>query len=259
MSVLKKVSEHLFDYSITEQMFVVNSFLKKIEQMFDKKFFLWYISGREGMVKGMPRVKKEGIEEQILEFIEGFVKENGYSPSVREIGSAVGFKSPSTVHLYLKKLEGDGKLSQDSSKTRSIKVYATEERHDLSTDHMVIPVLGNVAAGVPITAEENIMDLYAMPTCFSGKGEVFMLKVRGDSMINVGILDGDYVIVSKQSVARNYEIIVAMIDGEATVKRYFNEGNRIRLQPENDTMDPIYSDRVEVVGKVIGVFRTTVI
>ncbi len=208
----------------------------------------------------MPRVKKEGIEEKILEFIEVFVRENGYSPSVREIGSAVGFKSSSTIHLYLKKLEEDGKLSQDSSKTRSIKLQRlAEDRNDLSTDHMVIPVIGRVAAGVPITAEENIMDLYAMPTCFSGKGEVFMLKVRGDSMINVGILDGDYVIVSKQPVAHNYEIIVAMIDGEATVKRYFNEGNRIRLQPENDAMEPIYSDRVEVVGKVIGVFRTTVI
>ena len=172
----------------------------------------------------MPRVKKEGIEEKILEFIESFVKENKYPPSVREIGSAVGFKSPSTVHLYLKKLEEEGKLSQDSSKTRSRQLIA-EDRNDLSTDHMVIPVLGRVAAGVPITAEENIMDLYAMPTCFSGKGEVFMLKVRGDSMINAGILDGDYVIVSKQPVARNFEIVVAMIDGEATVKRYFNEGN----------------------------------
>ena len=208
----------------------------------------------------MPRVKKEGIEEQILEFIESFVREKGYSPSVREIGSAVGFKSPSTVHLYLKKLEEDGKLSQDSSKTRSISLVGlAEDRNDLSTDHMVIPVLGRVAAGVPITAEENIMDLYAMPTCFSGKGEVFMLKVRGDSMINAGILDGDYVIVSKQPVARNYEIIVAMIDGEATVKRYFNEGSRIRLQPENDAMEPIYSDKVEVVGKVVGVFRTMVV
>jgi len=208
----------------------------------------------------VPRVKKEGIEELILEFIDNFIKENGYPPSVREIGSAVGFKSSSTVHLYLKKLEEAGRLSQDSSKTRSIKLKTVaEDRNDLSTDHMVIPVLGRVAAGVPITAEENIMDLYAMPTCFAGKGEVFMLKVRGDSMINAGILDGDYVIVSKQSVARNYEIVVGMIDGEATVKRYFNEGNRIRLQPENDAMEPIYSDSVEIVGKVIGVFRTTVV
>lgn len=208
----------------------------------------------------MARTKQEGIEEKILEFIENFVKENGYSPSVREIGSGVGFRSSSTVHLYLKKLEADGKLSQDSSKTRSIKLQGlAEDRSDLSTDHMVIPVIGRVAAGVPITAEENIMDLYAMPTCFSGKGEVFMLKVRGDSMINAGILDGDFVIVSKQQVAHNYEIIVAMIDGEATVKRYFNEGSRIRLQPENDAMEPIYSDRVEVVGKVVGVFRTTVV
>ena len=208
----------------------------------------------------MPRVKKEGIEEKILEFIEIFIKENRYPPSVREIGSAVGFKSPSTVHLYLKKLEEEGKLSQDSSKTRSIKLpELAEDRHDLTTEHMVIPVVGRVAAGVPITAEENIMDLFAMPTYFAGKGEVFMLKVRGDSMINAGILDGDYVIVSRQAVARNYEIVVAMIDGEATVKRYFNEGTRIRLQPENDAMDPIYSDRVEVVGKVIGVFRTTVV
>ncbi len=241
-------------------MFLVNTFCEKIEQMFDKSIFMWYIKKKERMVDLVPRVKKEGIEEQILEFIESFIKENGYPPSVREIGSAVGFKSSSTIHSYLKKLEDDGKLSQSSSKTRSIKLLTeTDDRHDLTTEHMVIPVLGRVAAGVPITAEENIMDLFAMPTYFAGKGEVFMLKVRGDSMINAGILDGDYVIVSKQSVARNYEIVVAMIDGEATVKRYFNEGNRIRLQPENDAMDPIYSDRAEIVGKVIGVFRTTVI
>ena len=208
----------------------------------------------------MPRVKREGMEEKILEFIESFSKENGYPPSVREIGSAVGFRSPSTVHSYIKKLEEDGKLSQDSSKTRSIKLRGiAEDRHDISTDHIVVPVLGNVAAGVPITATENIMDMYAIPSYFAGKGEIFMLKVRGDSMINAGILDGDFVIVSKQAVARAHEIVVAMIDGEATVKRYYNEGNRIRLQPENDAMDPIYSDRVEIVGKVVGVFRTMVI
>lgn len=208
----------------------------------------------------MPRVKKEGVEERILEFIEDFIKENRYPPSVREIGSAVGFKSSSTIHAYLKKLEEDGKLSQDSSRTRSIKLPSVaEERHDVSTEHVVVPVLGRVAAGVPITAEENIMDMFAMPSYFAGKGDVFMLKVRGDSMVNAGILDGDYVIVSKQNTARNHEITVAMIDGEATVKRYFNEGDRIRLQPENDAMEPIYSDKVEVVGKVIGVFRTTVI
>lgn len=208
----------------------------------------------------MPRVKKEGTEEKILEFIEEFTKENGYSPSVREIGSAVGFKSSSTVHAYIKKLTEDGKLSQGMSKSRSIRVHSEAyDRHDISTDHIVVPVLGNVAAGVPITAEENIMDMFAMPSYFAGKGEIFMLKVRGDSMVNVGILDGDFVIVSKQSVARNHEIVVAMIEGEATVKRYFNEGNRIRLQPENDFMEPIYSDNVDIVGKVVGVFRTTVI
>ncbi len=212
------------------------------------------------MVTCVPRVKKEGVEEKILEFIESFIKENGYPPSVREIGSAMGFKSSSTIHSYIKRLEEEGKLSQDSSKTRSITLTGiAEDRHDISTDHIVVPVLGNVAAGVPITATENIMDMYAMPSYFANKGEVFMLKVRGDSMINAGILDGDFVIVSKQSVARAHEIIVAMIDGEATVKRYYNEGNRIRLQPENDAMEPIYSDRVEIVGKVIGVFRTTVI
>ncbi|MBR5586736.1 MAG: transcriptional repressor LexA [Clostridia bacterium] len=201
------------------------------------------------------------MEEKILEFIESFSKENGYPPSVREIGSAVGFRSPATVHSYIKKLEEEGKLLQDSSKTRSITIpgITAEDRHDISTDHIVVPVLGNVAAGVPITATENIMDMYAMPSYFANKGEVFMLKVRGDSMINAGILDGDFVIVSKQAVARTHEIVVAMIDGEATVKRYYNEGNRIRLQPENDAMEPIYSDRVEIVGKVIGVFRTTVI
>lgn len=208
----------------------------------------------------MPRVKKEGTEEKILDFIESFTRENGYSPSVREIGSAVGFKSSSTVHAYIKKLTEDGKISQGLAKSRSIRLQAeAADRHDISTEHIVVPVLGNVAAGTPITAEENIMDMFAMPSYFAGKGEIFMLKVRGDSMINAGILDGDFVIVSKQSVARNHEIIVAMIDGEATVKRYFNEGNRIRLQPENDMLEPIYSTNVEVVGKVVGVFRTTVI
>lgn len=208
----------------------------------------------------MPRVKKEGTEEKILDFIESFTKENGYSPSVREIGDALGFKSSSTPHAYIKKLTEEGKISQRLSKSRSITLPSVAaDRHDISTEHIVVPVLGNVAAGVPITAEENIMDMFAMPSYFANKGEVFMLKVRGDSMINAGILDGDFVIVSKQSVARNHEIIVAMIDGEATVKRYFNEGNRIRLQPENDSMDPIYSNNVDVVGKVVGVFRTTVI
>ncbi len=209
----------------------------------------------------MARTKREGIETKILEFIENFVAENGFPPSVREIGRGVGFSSSSTVHTYIRKLVADGKLSQDSSKTRAIKVHSdsVQPREDISTEHIFVPVLGKVAAGMPITAQENVMDEFPLPSYFSRKGEVFMLKVQGESMINAGILDGDLVIVAKQNVARDREIVVAMIDGEATVKRYFNEGSRIRLQPENDMLEPIYSDSAEVVGKVVGVVRTTIV
>lgn len=207
----------------------------------------------------MPRKKKEGVEEQILDFIKKFSNSNGYAPSVREIGQAVGFKSSSTVHGYLERLAQEGRLNKKAEKTRTVSLtFHEDQMPELSCDYIEVPVIGTVAAGVPITAIENIMDTFPLPSYYSRNGEVFMLKVRGDSMINAGILDGDYVIVVKQNVASNHEIVVAMIDDEATVKRFYNEGNRIRLQPENDMLEPIYSTQVAVLGKVVGVFRKNV-
>ena len=212
----------------------------------------------------MARKKREGIEEEILNFIKEFMNEHGYSPSVREIGSAVGFSSSSTIHGYIKRLEEEGRLVMAADKTRTINLKEEKQSPfadmpDISTEHIDVPVVGSVAAGLPITAEENITDAFPLPAYFARGGEVFMLKVKGDSMINAGILNGDYVIVKKQTTAKAGEIIVARIDEEATVKRYYNEGNVIRIQPENDYMEPIYSDNVIIEGKVIGVFRTNVI
>lgn len=206
----------------------------------------------------MPRKKREGIEEEILRFIEEFLKTNGYPPSVREIGKAVGFKSSSTIHGYLEKLREDGKITKADEKTRTINLSKKEEAPPEIDTHINVPVIGMVAAGMPILAEENILDMFPLPSYFSRKGEVFMLKVRGESMVNAGILDGDYVIVSRQNTAREHEMVVAMIDGEATVKRFYREGMGFRLEPENDLMDPIYTDQLEVLGKVIGVIRTSV-
>jgi repressor LexA len=193
-------------------------------------------------------------QEDILEVIRSSIRQKGYPPSVREIGEAVGLKSPSTVHMHLNKLEQLGAIRRESDKNRAIEIVGSSPMRNISM--VSVPLIGRVTAGQPILAVENIEETYPLPTDLVGHDDVFMLKVDGESMIQAGILDGDYVIVRDQDSARNGDIIVALVDGDsATVKRFFHEKDRIRLQPENDSMEPIYSTDVSVLGKVVGVYR----
>lgn len=200
-------------------------------------------------------------EDKILDFIKKQIKENGYPPSVREICKAVGLKSTSSVHLYLNRLAEKGRISKAGLKTRAIKVVEEDvPDFNISDSNVVsIPLVGNVAAGAPILAEQNIEEYFSIPSNFLSKAALgsntYMLKVKGESMINVGIFNGDYIIVSKQNTATNGEIIVALIDNEATVKTFYKEKDYIRLQPENDTMEPIIVQDVQILGKVVGLFR----
>lgn len=192
-------------------------------------------------------------QQRILEFIEQEIEAKGYPPSVREIGDAVGLKSTSTVHGHLCRLESRGLLRRDAMKPRAMEVKSGKK--NLSDGMRLVPVIGNVAAGSPILAEEYIEDQVALPENMLGDGTHFILKVHGDSMINVGIMNGDYVVVHKQSTANNGEIVVAVIEGNATVKRFYREPGRFRLQPENNTMAPIYTRKVDIAGKVVSVYR----
>ncbi len=194
-------------------------------------------------------------QKQILAYIKDMVRAKGYPPSVREIGEAVGLSSSSTVHSHLAKLEELGFIRRDPTKPRAIDVLAeTPWRQQKALTQ--VPLVGRVTAGQPILAMENIEETYPLPTELVGRDNVFMLVVRGDSMINAGILDGDYVLVRDQDTARNGEIVVAMVgEDEATVKRFFREKDHVRLQPENDYLEPIISREVAILGKVIGVFR----
>ena len=193
-------------------------------------------------------------QQQILAVIQSAIKAKGYPPSVREIGEAVGLKSPSTVHMHLNKLEQLGAIRRESEKNRAIDVVGSSSLRNAPMT--MVPLVGRVTAGQPILATENIEDSYPFPADLVGQEDVFMLKVDGESMIQAGIFDGDYLIVRDQDSARNGDIVVALVDGEeATVKRFFHEKDRVRLQPENDRMDPIYSRDVAVLGKVIGVYR----
>ena len=205
-------------------------------------------------------------EKAILKYIEKQVKVNGYPPSVREIGKAVGLRSTATVHGYLASLEKKGYIKKESQKGRTLKllkgglednpnqeiigkeVYTSKEMVD-------VPVIGKITAGEPILAVENITDTFPIPIDFVGNSDSFMLTVRGESMIEAGILDGDYILVKKQNTANNGEIVVALIEDEATVKTFYKESDHIRLQPENSTMDPIIVPNCEILGKVAGVFR----
>jgi repressor LexA len=193
-------------------------------------------------------------QKQILAYIKDMLRAKGYPPSVREIGEAVGLSSSSTVHSHLAKLEELGFIRRDPTKPRAIDVLEeTPWRQKALTP---VPLVGRVTAGQPILAMENVEETYPLPTEFVGHDNVFMLSVRGDSMVNAGILDGDYVLVRDQDTARNGEIVVAMVgEDEATVKRFFREKDHIRLQPENDYLEPILSREVSILGKVIGVFR----
>ena len=203
-------------------------------------------------------------EKAILKFIEEQVIENGYPPSVREIGKAIGLSSTATVHAYLAKLEKQGFIKKEDKKGRTLKVIKGTDGQPLKRENknfyaqreMVdVPVIGRITAGQPILAVENVTDTFPIPIDFVGNSESFMLTVRGESMIEAGILDGDYILVKKQSNASNGEIVVALIEDEATVKTFYKENGHIRLQPENHTMDPIIVPDCKILGKVAGVFR----
>lgn len=197
-------------------------------------------------------------QQDILDFIKSEVKTKGYPPSVREIGEAVGLASSSTVHGHLSRLESKGLIRRDPTKPRAIEILDHDEDEQKPQSPVVnVPVVGKVTAGQPITAIENVEEYFPLPERLApGDDQIFMLEVMGDSMIEAGILDGDYVIVRQQSTANNGEIVVAMTDeDEATIKRFFKEKDYIRLQPENSMLDPIILKNVVILGKVIGVFR----
>ena len=211
------------------------------------------------------RTKERGLSKrqtEILEYIVRQINLKGYPPSVREIGEAVGLQSSSTVHNHLTQLEQKGYIRRDPTKPRAIMVLKTNDEMDTfyeeekPFDEMInVPVIGTVAAGTPILASQNVEDVITFPMYLVRDNNAFMLKVKGDSMINAGIFDGDLILVTPQKVANNGDIVVAVIGEEATVKTFYRETNRIRLQPENDTMDPIYVSEVELAGKVTGLFR----
>ncbi|MBU8682210.1 transcriptional repressor LexA [Bacillus haynesii] len=205
----------------------------------------------------MTKLSKRQLD--ILRFIKEEVKRKGYPPSVREIGEAVGLASSSTVHGHLARLETKGLIRRDPTKPRAIEILDTEEEIHIPKNQVVnVPVIGKVTAGTPITAVENIEEYFPLPDRLVPPDEhVFMLEIMGESMIDAGILDQDYVIVKQQNTANNGDIVVAMTeDDEATVKRFYKEETHIRLQPENPTMEPIILQNVTILGKVIGVFRT---
>jgi repressor LexA len=192
---------------------------------------------------------------KILEFIKQEIRKKGYPPAVREIGEAVGLLSSSTVHGHLQTLEDKGYIRRDPTKPRAIEILDSSSDVLEGKKVVHIPVVGRVAAGQPILAAENIEGTFPLPADLVRHDNIFMLKVQGESMIDAGIFDGDFIIVRQQNVARNGEIVVALIEDEATVKRFFKERTLIRLQPENSSMEPIYSQDVSILGKVIGVFR----
>lgn len=202
----------------------------------------------------MSKVSKR--QQAILDFIKAEVKKKGYPPSVREIGKAVGLASSSTVHSHLSQLEKKGYIKRDPTKPRAIEILDKEDLESTSIEVVKVPIIGKVTAGQPITAIENIEDYFVLPKKYARANSLFMLLVEGDSMIEAGIFDRDYVIVKQQSTADNGDIIVAMTEeNEATVKRFFKEKDHIRLQPENSAMEPIILKKVSILGKVIGVYR----
>lgn len=202
--------------------------------------------------------KLSNRQQAILEFIKNEVKDKGYPPSVREIGEAVGLASSSTVHGHLERLEKKGLIRRDPTKPRAIEILGPDDTGtgEFALSVVRVPLIGRVTAGVPITATENIEDYFPLPSHYVHDDNVFMLSVIGTSMIDAGIHDGDFVIVRQQQTADNGDIVVAMTeDDEATVKRFYKEKDHIRLQPENQTMQPILLNKVTILGKVIGLFR----
>ena len=202
-------------------------------------------------------------KQAVLECIKECIRAKGYGPTVREVCQSLGLSSPSTVHVHLKALEDKGMIKRDPLKSRSIALnYPLQEPEELSNvlqptfgKIVNVPLVGNVAAGSPILAEENITDTTSLPTDIVGDAPSFLLSVRGESMIEAGINDGDYVVVKEQPVANNGDIVVAIIDDGATVKRFYKESDHIRLQPENASMEPIITRDCSIAGKVVAVFR----
>lgn len=213
-----------------------------------------------------PKISKR--QQSIYDYICSYSKSHGYPPSVREIGSAVGLASPSTVHMHLKSLEEKGYIHRDSKKPRTIEVVDEGSREtapadnsvavtqDVSRNTITLPLVGRVAAGVPILAEQNVEEMITLPTNVISDANSFVLRVRGASMINAGIFDGDLIVVKEQHEAHDGEIIVALIDDSATVKTFYREKDIVRLQPENDLMEPIYVRNPRILGKVTALIRT---
>ena len=194
-------------------------------------------------------------QKEILEYIKQEILNKGYPPAVREICEAVSLKSTSSVHSHLETLEKNGYIRRDPTKPRAIEII--DDSFNLTRREVVnVPMVGSVAAGQPILAVENITSYFPIPAEFMPNAESFMLRVKGESMINAGIFDGDNVLVKRQSTASNGDIVVALVDDSATVKTFYKEDGYIRLQPENDTMDPIIVPDCQILGKVIGLFRT---
>jgi len=198
-----------------------------------------------------------GRQQEIWDFLVDYVDQHGYPPTVREIGEAVGLASPSTVHAHLANLERAGLLRRDPTKPRALELVGREREAAPAATIARLPLVGQIAAGGPLLADQNIEDHLAVPETLRGD---FLLRVKGDSMVNAGILDGDIVVVQRRQDARNGEIVVALAGDdesadEATVKRFFRENGRVRLQPENDALEPIYAQHVQILGRVTGVFR----
>lgn len=216
----------------------------------------------------MPKDRLSKRQTAIYEFICSYTSEHGYPPSVREIGSAVGLASPSTVHMHLKVLQERGLIKRDSKKPRTIEVVTDEPesqvegerlaevRQDPNLGSIALPLVGRVAAGLPILAEQNVEETISLPTSIVGDASSFMLRVHGSSMINAGIFDGDLIVVREQHDAHDGEIVVALIDDSATVKTFYRERDRIRLQPENDSMEPIYAENPVILGRVTALVRS---
>ncbi len=202
------------------------------------------------MAKGAISAKQQ----EILDYIKSEILEKGYPPAVREICEAVHLKSTSSVHAHLETLEKNGYIRRDPTHPRAIEIV--DDMFNLVRREVVnVPVVGQVAAGEPILAEQNINNYFPIPAEYMPNVQTFMLRVKGESMVNVGIYDGDMVLVEQQNTARDGDIVVALMEDSATVKTFYKEDDRVRLQPENDFMDPIYATEVSILGKVIGVFR----
>lgn len=202
-------------------------------------------------------------QQEIYDFIKSYQREKGYPPSVREMAAAVGLSSPSTVHAHLASLEEHGLIKRDKTKPRALELFNEDGsavklanvEENPSRGTVTLPLVGRVAAGIPILAEQNVEDSFTLPAEIATDSSSFVLEVHGDSMINAGIFNGDYIIVREQRSAMNGEIVVAMIDGSATVKTFYKERGRVRLQPENDSMDPIYAENPTILGKVVALMR----